>query len=247
MPREKPSPGQQGRPSPHSRFTMARRPHVSSISSLVHPHDTSQDSDDPEAQSGVLPDDATLLSASRRPVASRGIVDTRICRSLSSCNVNATPLQEHGHLDSDLKDARQGQLRSLVRGKPYKITCCSSRRAIVPAQASAQGISTSGLRLTNLTAGPRPFGEYCRSAPRPWTELLSRCQRATLAMPAAALWPCGPARQGSPPARVESCAHNVVCPRSQVTRPRSSHAAWPTWAQNLSRGATEPRKRSATS
>lgn len=86
---------------PTPAVAMARRPHVSSISSLVHPHDTSQDSDDPEAQSGVLPDNATLLPATRRPVASRGIVDTRICRSLSSCNVNATPLQEHGHLDSD--------------------------------------------------------------------------------------------------------------------------------------------------
>ena len=126
------SPGRAFHPTPA--VAMARRPHVSSISSLVHPHDTSQDSDDPEAQSGVLPDNATLLSATRRPVASRGIVDTRICRSLSSCNVNATPLQEHGRLDSDLKDARQRQLRSLVRGKPYKITCCSSsRRAIVPA------------------------------------------------------------------------------------------------------------------
>lgn len=74
---------------------MERRSPVSSISSSVHPHDTSQDSDDPEAQPRVLPDDATLLPASR-PVASRGIVDTRICRSLSSCNVNATPLQEQG-------------------------------------------------------------------------------------------------------------------------------------------------------
>lgn len=55
-----------------------------------------------------------------------------------------------------------------------------------------------------------------------------------------ALRPCQPARQCSPPGRVESRAHNVVCPRSQVTRPRSSHAAWPTWAQNLSTAATEP-------
>lgn len=37
--------------------------------------------------------------------------------------------------------------------------------------------------------------------------------------------------------------HNVVCPRPQATtRPRSSHAAWPTWAQNLSRGATKPHR-----
>lgn len=131
----------QRRPSPHSRSAMARRPHVSSISSLVHPHDTSQDSDDPEAQSGVLPDNATLLPATRRPVASRGIVDTRICRSLSSCNVNATPLQEQDHLDSDpTRDARQRQLRSLVRGAlNHLLLCPASRRPCTYVQRAHRG------------------------------------------------------------------------------------------------------------
>lgn len=142
-------------PLPLCNGTPSGRPHVSSISSLVHPHDTSQDSDDPEAQSGVSPDDATLLPVTRLPVASRGIVDTRICRSLSSCNVNATPLQEHGHLDSGLRDARQRQrqLRSHVPG--------SLKNHLLPFPASPsslhrrahRGISASGLRLINLTAG----------------------------------------------------------------------------------------------
>lgn len=124
-------------PTPAS--AMARRPHVSSISSLVHPHDTSQDSDDPEAQSGVLPDDATLLPATRRPVASRGIVDTRICRSLSSCNVNATPLQEQGHLDSGLEgDARQ---RQLCLGSP------KSPAALAGERLSLCGRAHGGFRL----------------------------------------------------------------------------------------------------